>query len=1601
MRRILSACCVVVFWSFVMSLSMFSLRCEGRGPADKTLRVLRCTNSYGGDCMLTFTADHDVIVPESSFITVTPPVEISVQKHYWRSNVLVISGPFKAEQSYTVRVRAGVRSSEGGKTGYDAVFRYKLPRLSSELRMLSKGVFMPLHRKNLSLPLEMVNASTLDVTLRRVLLESLIPYSGTYVDEERYMPVIGKKRYDISMVDNEKESFEFDVSGMLPERKPGLYMVGFSVWDKGKAPKEVGLYRDDRLQYFNVTDLSVSMGMGEGFKDYHVHVRTLSDHRLVAGADVTMYGCNNAVVFKGKTDENGFCKVSLDSTIKDAVNAPYLLLVKYGDDITYMMLETEESETLRRHENIGVTRPHPTHYETAGRGESGGPEAFVYFERGVARPGETVTASVFVRQREKDAMSVLKDYPFTMSFIAPDGGVVKTLKVKTDAHGYAFQPFELDKAAMTGTYKVVCSTGAGTSIGESSVIAATYVADRIRVEAKVDKEIVRLGESVQGSCKAEYYFGGSAETAKATLEYQALERELPAHWREYEVGDAEAPIDVSGMEHQFKQLGAGQTLSYSVDKDLSFTLPVKMVFSASVQEPGGRVVTGKATFWLDSCGWYLGLRAEESANSEARLGYCALGVKRGELVKLPAGTEAVAEIYRVSWEMKTVMEDGRYERRWERVKRKHGEDMKIALTEAKGILSLGDLPDGGYEVVVKVGEHRRTRMEFWHWAGEGGRRSPDPNTLTFTTNQETYKPGDVAEISFDVDESGYAVVSCGVTGYDSVYAMELKPGKNTCRVTIPSTLLYERYYCAVTAVSGAGDATRVFGVTALKVDQSAHRMNVSIDAPKIACPGTDVEVKVRLTDESGKPVQGVAQVALVDCGVLALTGYTTPDIHGFFHGGRRYGMSFYDNFGLFYPDLKLQGLRKIGGDRIVMTMSSKLSDIVMEKSQVMFFAPVATDAEGIARLKVRVPEFQGALRITCVASSASSVGSFSDEMIVRDKLGVMASGPRAVAPGDSFELTYSLRNFDLPDGEYQFSVDLPEGLSAEGDVRRKGVLKKDVEEIVRLRVRSQGAMGRFEIGHGLTVGTASKRGTLGVTVRSANPPTCISEKIVLDAGQTCTVAVDPKEWVGGSGKGSLTLSTLPLSGLSDGLQWLNDYPYGCLEQTTACAFPYLKLEQLAKLGVVNGEEVKTLEEMMLGAFSRIRTMYLGIGHFSLWPGHDSYALDATLFASHFIAELSKRHELDSSLLKAIRDNLREFSMDGCEPVGQRSYACYILSLLERSGGTEEEPVHVLAARNILAHERGNFACLLASASLILSGYASEGMPLLQESLEREAWNEQNAPYGLSCAASRVGMALYVLMSVDPGHQAADKLAMLLNGLIRKDGGCWGTTQSNAWACLGLAVYGAHVSPGKPSYSVKVSGDVVQTVAEKGDSAPLVRWQLGHGGVVTLSNTGGSKLYLTKNLSGVPQGRLQSLRGTLNVRRHILDSKGMSVTHASQGDLLTVVLEIEALCNVSDLVLVDMLAGGLEIEDPLLATRAVSPKKSQVESCGLLVPKYIERRDDRLVLCGDFSSRGTARFTYTVRAVSRGVYRLPPVILEAMYAPDLRAVDAWGDTFIVE
>lgn len=1455
-----------------------------------------------------------------------------------------LSGEFEPNVVYSIVVKIGDKTTGVVLTA---------PDHPTSLDFKTSGRLFPLYNDFWNLPVgaENINGQA-KVKVYQAYPERALEFLKRPYDEN-FSRVMSESTLPVGKIRNKEQQVCLNLEDVGIPRKPGLYRM--ELFEDCEAWRT-----SDRT--FIVTDLGVIATYAND--EVAVAVRSLKDGSPIANARVQIFSKKLWEYCHEDTDENGFCRLPLFNTKEKEDSLEYLVVTK-GEDRVYAYLER------------------------SGRVESES-KTMVFTERGICRPGENIR--VFASMRDSELRSQ-GGVPLSFVIVDPKGNEICHEDVTGDVEGLYEYECAIPQDALTGDYRVVArmpgDKGVVKEFGSSHFLVGEYVPDQMKMSFDCARK--EAEDVIDCSGKVEYYFGSAVGNAQVALKaYGACDRFSPKGFEDYTFG-------YSNDSWHFRQEALATTNKdgvFSCELDMAEALtqigtPVRIALEATTTpSAGGRSVTAHQVIRVHNAEYYLGGLKEDAESKECRVRLVGVSPDGKEVSLENRGLKYTLSNHRWNYVLKQT--NGNYERTWEHEVR---EISKGEVTLTDGELIFGDeIGRGEFQLVVRNADDTPILdMSFWHWGGESGARLKDPTRLVFELDKENYLPGESALVSFESPMDGNGIVMAGLNHLAAPMAFPVKVGRNEVSIPIPADLNNGDWFAAVAVAcrkDTASDPMLFKGMVTLPVRQDSHRMKVTVEVPEESKPSTDMEVVVNLKDSTGAPVAGEAILWGVDMGILSLTDYKTPDIFGFFFGGQENPLSIGDNYSMLYPVVNA-GTEKIGGGDALAKYRGNMKESLAAPA-IFHLGIVKSDANGVARATVRLPEHTGAMRVMAVACDKERTGCGDAEVILRRDASIILTVPRVVSPGDEFSISLQGFNHNLEKGTAQWSVSMKGDATLDcesGDF----LLEKGGDASRSLRVKTGNTEGRIGFVCRMTLEGAEAICGANVVVRSAVPPVETFNVVEIAPGESKELSV---------GKfGSIELGSAALA-VTGSLQWLGNYPYGCLEQVTSGAFPMLSIQNLVDAGVLPESYAIAAKTTVKNALRDLSTKRLWNNWMSMWSGGRDPWIDGSLFAYLFMFEAEKAgYGIDAKWRQAIAGNLRSYLNSTENSVQSRAFANYILSYVEPKVAYRYlKLLPEKVSPKISANEEKNldlsrycdgFSGFLIAMTRIRSGYAAEGVRDLQKILQ-EDFLAGHAPFvGFDSDIRRAGIALWMLCDVLPEDPSVEKIYQYIMSR-RNAAGHWGTTQENAWAALGLSRY---ISLRKMTGGV--SGVIVNGSNETEFSKPV---RLTGEKKVTVKNTGSTVLTAYVRDREIPS-EIQATEKGIQVKKEFLDIDGNPVTEFKRGQLVFVKVRVSFsdAIDLGNYVICDLLPGCMEIEDENLVTRsrALSPASSKIFP-GLHL-SFLEKRFDRFLGFGDVNYLAFQKgkfegfVTYKARVVTSGDFAVPPVSVESMYHPEFQAV----------
>src|SRR5581483_2120232 len=209
-------------------------------------------------------------------------------------------------------------------------------------------------------------------------------------------------------------------------------------------------------------------------------------------------------------------------------------------------------------------------------------------------------------------------------------------------------------------------------------------------------------------------------------------------------------------------------------------------------------------------------------------------------------------------------------------------------------------------------------------------------------------------------------------------------------------------------------------------------------------------------------------------------------------------------------------------------------------------------------------------------------------------------------------------------------------------------------------------------------------------IRPPSPEITRAGYLVATPGKVTEVSL-PGGMLEGTRRARIKVTPSPSLQLPQGLDYLERYPYGCLEQTTSALFPLVYLPDIGQQIAPGMFEKERVSMKVNAGITRLIGMQTASGGLSMWPAYREVWPWGSVYAAHFLVEAENAgyaipQEFRRQLLAYVRNTLGQ-STDNPETVSEQAYACYVLAL----AGSPERAVMSRLAEVIKSANEGNEA----------------------------------------------------------------------------------------------------------------------------------------------------------------------------------------------------------------------------------------------------------------------------------------------------------------------
>ena len=1389
---------------------------------------------------------------------------------------------------------------------------------------------------------------------------------------------------DISEISFEEEEGEYQ-SIMNSWYGPDGYYQGYS-YQHRKDPCYSAYYNSDRFVQRNVMASNLGLiAKGGAAGKYMAVVTDLRTTAPISGADVEFYDYQQQLLASATSDADGMVSVEMD-------REPFVLIAKQGEQRGYLRLKDGDAVSLSR-------------FEVGGARAQKGLKGYIYGERGVWRPGDSVFLNFVLEDKEG---TLPPNYPIHFELKDARGQIqIKRVESASVNNVYPLH-FATGLDDPTGNWMATVKAGGATF--RKNVRIETVKPNRIKVALDFGKERLSIAdEPIQGALVANWLHGAPASNLKAKVEAQlrSTSTTFDGYGDFVFVDPARAfssrPITVFDGELDDK---GQQQLSFKLNSSSQVPGKLKAEFKTRVFEKGGDFSTANYTVDYDPFNAYTGIALPRDKYEQKRIEVKKTG--KLQFVALsndgkPLNNKKLSVgVYRVNWRWWWDRSSDNVSR-YNSSQHYDAKQTKSLVTNAKGEASWDfTVPEWGrYMVRVCDTESGHCSGDFfyagypWYGDDDDGSMRKAASMLAFSADKEKYNVGETVNLNLPEGKNGRALITLenGKKVIDTYWA-DTKEGENTLSFEVTEEMT-PNVYAHVALIQSHAQVEndlpiRMYGVIPVSVEDPNTRLQPEIKIAKELRP--EQEFSVEVSEESGKPM--AYTIAIVDEGLLGLTNFKTPNPWDAFYAKEALGVKTWDVYDevLGAYGAELERLLSIGGDGEIRKAEQE-NRANRFKPVVMHLGPFELKKGKKANHTFTMPNYVGAVRAMVVAADQGAYGSAEQTVPVRQPLMVLATLPRVLSPGEELQLPVSVFAMDKKVKSVSVEVKESTGLVEFTESSKTSLqFNKQGDQLVNFgfRVKDRVGVAKFTI---LAKGNGEKASQeIELQVRNPNPYVVNVGQQVIEQGQSHQFTFAP-HGMPGTNEAILEVSNIPPIDLGNRLNYLIRYPYGCLEQTLSGGFPQLYVQQLLEL---SEEQEKEVPVNIQAAIDRLRNFQTSLGGFAYWPGSSGVNHWSNSYAGHFLLEakalgysvpasmLEKWMQYQKKSAKLWKADAEEvqygFYYNNDRRALMQAYRLFTLAL----AGEPE-----LSAMNRLRtyKDLGVRAKWRLAAAYALAGKKEVAQELIKGAKpDVEEYRDMGYTYGSRLRDRAMILETYVILD-DKG--AGAPIVQYISDEMSSQR--WLSTQETAFALLAIGKYvGKGDAKSKLAFSYQL--DNGKTV-DAGSNLPIMQISLpvqaGNTHAVSVKNESGGVLFTKVIRSGQPlAGEETASASHLKIDVAYLDMDGRDINPAylSQGtDFMAKVVVShpgDRPFAYEELALNQVFPSGWEIINTRMDNIQAARTSSRAE--------YQDIRDDRVNTFFDLRQGKSDTYYIQLNAAYQGRFYLPAVSCEAMYDNSINA-----------
>lgn len=1485
-------------------------------------------------------------------------------------------------------------------------------QVSEAVKIIGRGPVLPL--ADASIPVEMIGTTAVDIEYYAIEnLPQLLKdyYIGNELDNWTVSRLIkntqpaGIFRY---MVPSGTKVEEKSLHRIPLDKniKPGAYLV--TVNPAGEIYKTL----DTRIVFISNIGLQARLYPEESL----IIANQFTDNAPISGASLEVWRDKNGKLEQSKTlctFKEGLCQ------LPERLKTSDIIVVKAGEDVSILPLK-EIALDLNEFTVTGA----PSTKDVA----------YIYSNRTLYRPGERMTINTLLRDFDGNTLT---PQPLTLTLINPQGKAYNNFRVDKSTEGFYQTDIKMPQDAKTGVWQLEARTDATSErpLGTLKLYIEEFMPERMELILTGEERPYAYNEGFDLTIASRYLFGAPAAMNQYNVQSDISINRTPFIGHQ----DWYAGIESFPYQQMISQYTAEGTLDESGNDTIILSLPsagaedssrasavMKMDMTVNILDGSVLGITRelKRDFWPDRS-----IPVIRPLFKENEIGY-------GKAAKFELFTaDNTGEIAPSNFLLTLKYQDPSCTwiysnaRGWDCHYSYDYQIREQKRVESPGVIDYEFSPNswGSYLLEIKdLDSGLVSEFSFsgsWESSNSGQLPAVKPQHLNLSTQKPSFMPGETVDITINAPLAGNLTLL--IEGSEVLYQNNVDIKQGETKISVPMSERWNRHDLYLSGVlishNDQGETVRSLGIVPLKIDSSTRKLTPSLSFPAVALPDNPITISVELSQEEmdalniQKDEPLYATISITDQGILNMIPEKPISIVDAFFKQRQYSAEIID----YYSRLFKRGAGSLlnpqfGGDGVFAEEDETAIPNLTEMKTVSLTSDLISLENGKANITFDLPDFNGEAEVMVKLFNKTQVGETQKPLTIRAPIVADLVTPRFIRVGDQSYISLSLVNMSGKEDSAKISIS-----SDQFDISFEETITLPVEEKVfkLIPISLKSFMPFAEVSLDIAADSFKATRTYQIGTVHKTEETTLYERELLKANTLWqrNLAISGHYDIGF--EEHITLSRNPQINVLAYTNGLFEYPYGCSEQITSKAFPWLfkanpildQEKEGAYQRSLNQDPANKAENftawehnMMRDTISRLLDRQRLDGGFSLWSEGPSF-LATSVYVTDFLSnaqnnypELVPQAALDQAyhyLKQALGKSQAAYNRYGLnidqdyEGLLTRSHLAnisYATWLLAKAGKVFS--ADLLFLPNLTDRLTPLSSAYLGAAMMVL-GDENAGKIYLAPIVEKVKAADQAYGYYQS-SVSELALTLNVLNELtERGFTVSAELKtelMFYLTLALQERQYFSTQDRYALIKLGIEL------PEDPTPIAVIINGKAQEVAA---NSPIKASSIG-------SFEAQESLFIEYQIAGYPKVPVESLSFDMAYQNTLAALSGQSF---KVGDRFEVRIEVTPSVSLPSALLVSYIPGGFNLVNPNLETDNLY---EFYENLGISYDQrsrieHEEFRFDRYVVSLPMQAQEKQTFTYILEAAVPGEYEIPVTILEDMYLPSLHNIMVTPGSVIIE